>query len=149
MNAYLSKCVYLILAATWTLEAAATSTIVVPIDLEKQAMEMNVLCASAAPDLEPSYLEQFQAWKQRLGPYYQRYQQLLYDVPVMHLPESERAPTLKEIIALVEEQMALRMQELRKNRREARELCMLMSGGISDPSNDEKLKRFVNEMEGK
>jgi hypothetical protein len=139
----------LILVATWTIEAAATSTIVVPVDLEKQAMEMNVLCASAAPNLQPSYLERFEAWKQRLGSYYQRYQKLLYDAPVMHLPEPERASKLTELIALVEEQTAQRMQELRKNPREARELCILMSNGISDPENDEELKRFVNEVAGK
>lgn len=126
---------------------SATGAIVVPIDLEKQAREMDVLCALSAPDIKPGYMELFTAWKKRLGPYYPRYQQLLFDAPVQNLPESERTVKLQDMIAQVEAYTAERMQELQKERREARELCQAMSDAIAAPENDESLKRFVDETE--
>ncbi|MBU1191513.1 MAG: hypothetical protein KKE76_07345 [Gammaproteobacteria bacterium] len=126
---------------------SATSTFVVPIDLEKQAQDMDVLCAQAAPDRKFGYLALFTRWKQRLGPYYARYQQLLYDVPVQDLPESERAAKLQVMITQVEAYSAEQMQALQKDRREAREVCEMMSEMIAAPENDKALKRFVEETE--
>ncbi|MCR4301222.1 MAG: hypothetical protein NUV51_06390 [Sulfuricaulis sp.] len=124
---------------------ASSPAIPLPIDMESQAMQLDTLCMEKAPDLKPPYLERFQAWKERLGPYYSKYQQWLYESSVLQFPKADRTEKLKELKAEMEQLQKKRLKELKSSGREAYELCHGMADAISDPKHDAQLRRLVDE----
>jgi hypothetical protein len=137
----------LCLAATLaTMEAGASSgTFAFPVDLEWLARSLDKVCTARAPELKPTMLERFNAWKSRLGTYYGPYQQWLYDSAVESFPESDR----KEQLA----KLRLRYEALYVEQFEALELagasevastCVEMSKSWSNPELDATIRMMVD-----
>ncbi|MTW11711.1 hypothetical protein GM658_13985 [Pseudoduganella eburnea] len=120
--------------------ALASSPIIpLPIDMEAQAVQLNALCLRKAPDLNPPYLKTFNQWKERIGPYYAKYQQWLYD------SSTKLAQPGVDLKAKTEELQREQFAYLESHDAEARELCQQMVQFLADPKYDAELKKRVEE----
>lgn len=124
---------------------AISPPLAIPMDLERHAADMDAFCSIKAPDLKPPFLERFRAWKERLGPYYPRYQQWLYDGSVKQFPVAERAVRLKALKDIVDAEVTRRFRELETQNYEAHEMCHLMGKSLTDPKFDDQLRRLLDE----
>jgi len=125
--------------------AASPSVIPLAIDLEWQAVQINVLCTKKTPDLKPSIIERFRAWKDRLGPYYSKYQQWNYEFSVQDIPQTERQRALSEFKAKMVHLQMERLKELESTDSEALEFCHQTADWLADPKYDAEVRRLVDE----
>jgi hypothetical protein len=125
--------------------AASPSVIPLPIDLEWQAVQINVLCTKKTPDLKPSIMERFRAWKDRLGPYYSKYQQWNYEFSVQDIPQTERQRALSEFKAKMVHLQMERLKELESTDSEALEFCHKTADWLAEPKYDAEVRRLVDE----
>jgi hypothetical protein len=118
---------------------ASSPIIPLPIDMEAQAVQLDALCLKKAPDLAQSYMKTFKQWKERIGPYYGKYQQWLYDA------STKLAQPGVDLKAKTEEMQRERLVYFESHDEEARELCQQLTQFLADPKYDAELKKQVDE----
>ena len=122
---------------------ASPPIIPLPIDMEWQAVQIDVLCTKKTPDVKPTIIERFRAWKERLGPYYSKYQQWNYDFSVQDIPPTERQQALGELKARMIHLQRERLKELESTDGEAVEFCNQTAAWLADPKYDAEVRRLV------
>lgn len=124
---------------------SASGPMAFPIDLEWAAKTMHEACSKRAPDLKPSYLERFSAWKTRMGAYYLPYQQWLYDSTAELFPENERSARLAEAKSRSEKAWIEGLKNLdAMEPAQALEACRELSKTWNDPRMDAEIKKMLD-----
>jgi hypothetical protein len=119
------------------------SDIVLPADQDLQARRINEVCSALAPSSQPSYAEAHAAFKRRLGDYYSRYQNALYE----GWKRSTSAEQYKKLRALADKMAEDGIEELKKNPDLAKQRCREAIATLADPRAEARFKDRVHKLE--